>query len=260
MDSFDTLIIDGDSLLYACGFAAEGEPVENALHSFKLQVQRIEEACRCFVETVYIKGGGNFRDALAKTRIYKANRKQPPPEHYQALVDYAIEYQKAEKVFGMEADDICSVRLYANRGHKSRFVLAAQDKDLWNTPGWHYNFRKDTLEYIDMETANLNFIRQLLTGDDSDNVPGLPELYVDGKAKRCGPKTAQKYLEGLNSTDAMKAVYKAYSDYGYNKEWSPVQTADYFLEQGRLLWMTRRLNEDGSPVLWNPPKFLNGVK
>jgi hypothetical protein len=24
----------------------------------------------------------------------------------------------------------------------------------------------------------------------------------------------------------------------------------YMLEQGRLLWMTRELNKDGSPVLW----------
>ena len=28
----------------------------------------------------------------------------------------------------------------------------------------------------------------------------------------------------------------------------------YLLETGRLLWMTRELNEDGSPVLWKFPQ------
>ena len=261
--SFDTLVIDGDSLIYRCGFAAKDEPVENCLHSFKLQVQRIEEECACFLTRMYIKGKGNFRDTLAVTQKYKGNRTQPPPEHYEAIKEYALEYQKAECVDGMEADDMCSVELYANRNKDSGFVLAALDKDLWNTPGWHYNYGRGTTEYVTLEQANLNFIRQMLTGDYSDNIPGLPRI-LDPKQTdehvikmiKVGPKTADKVLEGMGSKEAMRTVWEAYKKYGEYQCMTQEETLAYFVEQGRLLWMTRHLNADGSPVLWEPPAFL----
>ena len=263
---FNALVIDGDSLMYRCGFAAKGEPVENALHSFKLQVQAIEEATECFLTRMYIKGEGNFRNALSVSRKYKGNRTQPPPEHYDAIVEYAVKYCKAVKVNGMEADDMCSVLLYNHRSMDSGFVLAAMDKDLWNTPGWHYNYNKKVLEYVTIEEANLNFLHQMLTGDSSDNIPGLPFLVspfrsidpgAEYKPKPVGTKRAQQFLEGKSSKEAALLVQDAYKAWGDFSNLPEEETQRYFLEQGRLLWMTRRLNADGTPVLWEPPAFLD---
>jgi 5'-3' exonuclease len=82
----------------------------------------------------------------------------------------------------------------------------------------------------------LFFYAQLLTGDAVDTIPGLP---------KCGPVAAFNILANSNTpAEALKAVYGAYKAcYGLSgyKE---------MLEQGRLLYMTRKLREDGTPVLW----------
>ena len=42
----------------------------------------------------------------------------------------------------------------------------------------------------------------------------------------------------------LELVKEQYEDH-YGADWE-----EELLEQGRLCWMTRRLHEDGSPVLW----------
>lgn len=58
-----------------------------------------------------------------------------------------------------------------------------------------------------------------------------------------------KILDGCVALDdAFKRVQEAYRAlYGDRGD-------EELLEQGRLLWMTRTLHEDGSPVLWEFPK------
>ena len=87
--------------------------------------------------------------------------------------------------------------------------------------------------------GELFFWSQCLTGDKVDTVPGL---------EGCGPVKAFNILVGSEtSTEAFERVLEAYKAlHGDN-------AATILLEQGRLLWMTRELNEDGSPVLWNLP-------
>lgn len=262
---FTRILCDADSLLYRCGFAAEGEPISHACHSLKLNIQGLMERLECDNIELYISGKGNFREEISVSATYKGNRPGTKPSMYDEMREYLINVHGAKECHGMEADDAVSIELFNNREKDSGVVLAAMDKDLWNTPGWHFNYdpRKLTLEYVTQQDADKAFIIQLLQGDKSDNVPGLPataeetiERYNLPKQGRtgCGKATAAKLLDGLYGMDALNRAWEAYSDYGKQSGWEDDATRAYFLEQGRLLWMTRGLNSDGSPVLWEVPR------
>jgi 5'-3' exonuclease len=77
------------------------------------------------------------------------------------------------------------------------------------------------------------FYGQILTGDRVDNIPGLD---------KCGPVAAYNILS--HAKDMFSAVEDEYME-GVDGDYE-----DLLLEQGRLCWMTRKLHEDGSPVLW----------
>lgn len=262
---FHRIICDADSLLYRCGFAAEGEPVSHACHSLKLNINGLKETLGCDNIELYISGKGNFREEISVSATYKGNRTGVKPSMYDEMREYLITVHGAKECHGMEADDAVSIELFRNKEKDSGVVLAAMDKDLWNTPGWHFNYdpRREKLEYVTQQDADKAFIIQLLQGDRSDNVPGLPataettiEKYNLPRQGRsgCGKATARKLLDGLHGMDALNRAWEAYLDYGRQAGWEDETTRAYFLEQGRLLWMTRGLNADGSPVLWEVPR------
>lgn len=137
-------------------------------------------------------------------------------------------------------------------------IICTRDKDLRQVTGWHYGWelgnqpeygpflvegighltlskRRDKL----LGSGTLFFYAQCLTGDGVDSIPGLPG---------CGPVKAYQILEGKTTEEeAFQAVYGAYqAHFGEDAD-------KELLEQGRLLWMTRQLNEDGNPVLWELP-------
>lgn len=262
---FQRILVDADSLLYRCGFAAEGEPVSHACHNLKSQINQIKDYLGTDNMDLFIKGKGNFRTDIAVSTVYKGTRPSRVPTMYPDLRKYIIEVHGAKEVDGMEADDAVSVELWNNRDSDSGVILAAMDKDLWNTPGWHFNYdpRKWTTEYVPVAKANRNFLKQLLIGDRSDNVPGLPRLpeafkeSLNIRTKGIGEKTAEKILECYESNKTLlQAVYCMYMEYGEEEGWDTSTSRGYFTEQGQLLWMTRELDAKGKPVLWEPPAWL----
>ena len=68
------------------------------------------------------------------------------------------------------------------------YTVAGIDKDLLQITGTHYNFVKKEITEISEDTANLKLMLQCLTGDRSDNIPGI---------KGIGPKKAEKLLSGV---------------------------------------------------------------
>ena len=179
----------------------------------------------------------NFREEVAVTKPYKGNRKKnEKPFHYENLTVHAIQHLNVKIAWGMEADDlICADHL----ADKDNTIRCTRDKDFKGSPGWLYGWETTRQSPfpstdIDVDTADKFFFTQMLTGDTTDNIPGLP---------RVGEKTARDILDGVNGwDDLMSAVKKVYKDKGFGR--------DYFVEQGNLLWMSRELHEDGSPVIF----------
>lgn len=263
---FNRIILDADSLLYRCSLTAEKEEASHACQNIKSQIKRIKEYLRCDTMDIFIKGEDNFRDTLSTSAVYKGNRPAVRPRHLAAVTDYIISVHEAKRVNGMEADDACSVALYENSDYSSGVVLAAIDKDLWNTPGWHFNYdqRKWNVEYITVHEANRNFIRQILTGDKTDNIAGLPSLAEATRAllglsrrRGVGRATAEALIRGVSNSEALERVWKAYEAFGAEAGWSAREIRRYFLEQGQLLWMARSLHCDGAPVLWEVPRSVS---
>jgi len=80
----------------------------------------------------------------------------------------------------------------------------AIDKDMRTIPG--KLLVNNELVCTTEKEANLNWMKQTLTGDNADNYPGI---------KGCGPKTAAKILEGTQDLAGMwAAVLRAYTKAG----------------------------------------------
>ena len=114
------------------------------------------------------------------------------------------EYQ-AVMADGMEADDLVSIWAYEARELELPYCVVGIDKDLLQIPGNHYNFNKQEGQFVDDDTANLNLMLQCLTGDSTDNIPGI---------KGIGPKKADKILSGIPMARRWSRVRAAWRGHG----------------------------------------------
>ena len=256
-------LIDADVLLYEIGFAAEagwqGEGVPPFDYVAELLELKVSNICACVGATappiMFLTGKTNFRDQIATRQTYK-DRPSNKPWHYYNIKAYIKGNYEYREQNGLEADDLMALE-QTKRGTET--IICTRDKDLRAVPGWHFGWElgnqpqfgpycTDEIGYITLSsdrksikgTGLLFFYSQCLTGDRTDSILGV---------EKCGPVKAFEMLEGSKTPDEafnrVREAYRAsYGDRGY----------EYLLESGRLLWMTRELNEDGSPKLWGFPK------
>mgnify|MGYP006342709025 FL=1 len=268
-------LIDADVLRYEIGFAAETGWQAEGFPPFdyvaELFDNRIANICAITEATqppiLYLTGKGNFRNEIAVTQKYK-ERPSIKPWHFYNITAYIKGKYDWIESSGMEADDLMAIEQTKRLAQYSQTfcgpplplsIISTRDKDLRQVPGWHYGWELgmqpqfgpllvDVFGKLELSPdrkklqgyGELFFWSQCLTGDKVDTVPGL---------EGCGPVKAFNILAGSEtSTEAFERVLEAYRAlHGDNAE-------TILLEQGRLLWMTRELNEDGSPVLWKLPK------
>ena len=221
------------------------QPVANALSNAKQLIKKIMLRTGADDHTIYLTGKGNFRDEIATILPYKGNRDSSnKPYHYDSLTKYLVENWGAQTVEGIEADDAMATEqymAYISGDTVDGFYetcIATIDKDLHMIPGWHYNFNKDILHCIDVDTAITWFYCQLIMGDKTvDNIQGIPGA---------GPKRAEKVLSSCTTEEDMYwAVLDLYQAYYGALGYKPM---DALIENARLLWMRR---EEG--IDWNPP-------
>ena len=175
-------LIDADTIYFRAAYKKNKDQIKRAIDE---QMRKIDGVHFWDGMHVAVKGFGNYRKDLYPQ--YKANRKRD--EELKPYLAIGWEHMKekwnAIEAHGMEADDLVSIWAYEAREDEQAFVICGIDKDLKQIPGEHYNYHKDTWEFIDDDTANLNLMLQCLTGDTGDNIPGI---------KGIGPKKAEKIL------------------------------------------------------------------
>jgi hypothetical protein len=231
-----TVVFDYDIHIYRIGFAVEKkdeegiikvEPIENAYHSFNISVRKVLEKYGTNDFHGFLSKGPGFRAGISTTRVYKGNREaQHKPFYYAELRAYAKERLGGEFVEHIEADDACATSLTA-LGEGG--VLCSIDKDLLQIPGRHYNWIRETEQVVDKRIGILNFYKQMIQGDSTDNIEGIP-----GK----GPKAAEQILsEAKSSEEAERKVWQAYQEAFKEKAW------EKFLEMGRLCYILRTQHE-----------------
>jgi DNA polymerase-1 len=190
-------------------------------------IDSILRATKCDEYTVYLTGKGNYRKDIYPE--YKSHRPEKPKLH-KVLTDYMLS-MGAVMVEGQEADDALGIAQDENS------ILCSYDKDLMMIPGRHYDFRKKIFKDVSEEEGLRFFYIQLLTGDRTDNIPGL---------KGIGPKKAEKILDECKTE---KEMYSAVQDaYLEKEEGNPFDTFDMITRNARLLYIRREEDE-----LWSPP-------
>ena len=223
-------LVDGDILTYRVGFGCEDFSEHIAVVKLAEYLEDLVFIhANCEKARGYLTGKSNYRDDIAKTQTYKGHRLGvAKPKHFDLMREYMEKAWGFEMQEGQEADDAIGIEAY--KLDPRDYVICSIDKDLNNLRGWHYNFHKNEMYYVKEEEAIKNFYKQLLTGDRTDNIPGI---------KGIGDKKADKILDGLeDEEDLYRAVLEVYK---YNR--------DYLLEQGRLLWIRRKKEE-----LWMLPE------
>lgn len=214
------------------------EPVENALHLVNGTISSAvaELDLTEWDITVFLSGDANFRYDVAKTRPYKGNRdKAHRPTHEEAIKAHIKAKWPTVVSDGCEADDELGIHQCEIGPLDS--VIVTQDKDLDMIPGLKYDFVQKEPYSVTEEQAMYNFYHQLLMGDTTDNIPGLPGI---GAAK------AHKALKGVRSEELFSVVCSMYEAHTPPK----VDWYEYMTEQGQLLWIQRKRGE-----IWTPPEI-----
>lgn len=213
------------------------------------KLQQIYEDLSSTDATFYItesKVAGNFRSDIAKIQPYKGNRKSVKPFHYHNIRKLLTDKYGALLISGQEADDAISIeatRLAKVNGTHDNHAIVSIDKDFLQVPGYHYNITKRTLTYVDHETGYKAFLKQLLTGDETDNIPGLTRLLnLHGREEESSQLSHSKYIKEFekfalthNIEEVYNYVVRLYKKYGYED--------DVIDEIGNLLWLRRKEGE-----------------
>ena len=181
------VLIDADSLLY---FEMGRDTLEEAIEGIDQRIEQIiteTEADSCIG---YLTLGKCFRYDIAKSKPYKHNRKgsMKPPIFY-ALRAYVQQAHDFRSVDGYEADDMVGIAkdYFESKGIEA--VISSPDKDvLQQIPGKHYNYQKAEFVETTEEEAKKFLWKQVLMGDSTDGIPGIPGL---------GPKTADAIIDNI---------------------------------------------------------------
>lgn len=226
------------------------EPLEFVLANVKRTLLSIEHALRVEHKLsfhkldLFLTGKGNYREDYAKVKIYKGNRLDTArPVHYEAIREYLIRRWGATVVHGIEADDIVSIEAAILGYDPDKVCIVSCDKDLTTVPGRLYNFRRREMKILSAADARLNFYRQLVTGDPTDNIPGC---------FRSGKKAAEVLVTQSMTEKEMATSVLAEYEASLKRAGCPYadRTArDVMTEMGILLHMQRRIGE-----IWQIPE------
>lgn len=135
---------------------------------------------------------------------YKANRiGKRKPLGLRDLRRWAQDNYESRTHMGLEADDVMG--LLATNGSCREPVMVSIDKDMRTVPG--SLLAGEVVETVTTAEANRTWMKQALTGDTSDNYPGL---------KGVGPVKAEQILGSASSLpDMWDKVVAAYQKAGF---------------------------------------------
>ena len=233
------VLIDGDIIAYRAAFSTEQMGLSDTKAKVDDLIEFILDKTVLFPEigldyVVYLTGKGNFRHDIAKSHVYKGNRKSvQKPRHLQTARDHMESKYKAIISKGEEADDLIAMEA-AKLNYKA--CVASIDKDMLQIPCWHFNIVRGDYFKVEPFGGIKFFYKQILTGDRADNIVGL---------FRVGEVKASKILDGAETEEELwDRVIKAYDG-----------DEERVTENARLLWLRREEAE-----IWQPPRVRSDNK
>jgi 5'-3' exonuclease len=162
-----------------------------------------------------VKGDDNFRDILYPE--YKANRRRQAEKRpdnrrkfVNAVTELAIMEDIAIPAHGREADDLVRIWAEESIAEGEDFVVVTIDKDLKCIPGKFYDPSKKISFTITPEEAMRHYYEQLIQGDPTDNIPGVPGV---------GPVGAEEAVRYCFTDEAYQDVVVGHYIAAYEDEW-----------------------------------------
>lgn len=169
----------------------------------------------------------NYRKNISLSKEYKGNRGDTVSTknifiHYikKVVMNYMKEFYHVLSFEDLEADDICSML------QCEYTFIYSYDKDLKQVKGFHYDIQNNELIYITAEESIQFLAKQLLSGDSTDNIPGINGI---------GEKAAEKIITDYKSNEVFFIVLLEYF-----KKYGVRNGIDSFTENYNLLSL--RLN------------------
>ena len=204
--------------------------LEECWENFKGDLDLLTSKLYCDDYLMAVKGDDNFRNIMYPD--YKMNRHADPKKQNKfvpMLRKRAIEEGYAIPSDGREADDL--LRIWAEECESAQvdYIVCSIDKDLRCIPGRHYimHFIPEKQVVIDVSKreAMQHYYEQLLKGDPTDNIPGVP---------RVGEVKAKKFIAAcLNEQEMQETVVEQYL-IAYGDDWY-----SYFLSNAKMIHLQR---------------------
>jgi DNA polymerase-1 len=206
-------LVDGSSYLYRAFHAlpnltnSHGEPTGALLGVANMLRRLINEDQPKHIAVVFDAKGPTFRHELYPE--YKANR-PPMPQELRTQVEAILNITKLLglpllQVDGVEADDVIGTLARLAEESGMDCVISTGDKDMAQLVSERTTLT-NTMTDTDLDRAGVRKVFDVdpeqfvdflaLTGDKSDNIPGV---------EKCGPKTAAKWLNDWGSLDEIIA-------------------------------------------------------
>ena len=206
-------LIDADSLIYLIAWnfrpKEDDDPIlDSALHKEPRVIEMVDQTVIGILQTVgaeyYIGALGHptvkcFRQDAAKFKEYKGNRKEEQ-EIFKiwkpVIKERLFNHWGFIAVAGLEADDVVCLAAQeierrnedTDEYYSQEWIICSPDKDLRQVPGKFYDYKKMDFAEIDEVQACWLFWYQMIVGDPSDSVAGIP---------RKGEKAAHAALDPL---------------------------------------------------------------
>jgi hypothetical protein len=219
-------------------FVVDSAPVQYSLSNCKGLITSIMESTGAKTATLYLTSDdqSNYRFERATIKPYKGNRSNSvKPTRYEEMRKYLVNQWGAIMVHGKEADDAMGIAQC--QAEDNTTIICSCDKDLLMIPGWHYNWQKDGAQQVSIEQGWRNFYYQLLIGDATDNIPGVPGV---GAKNKLAVSIRDGGFEFDREIIEMAILTEYIRKYEY-KAWEAMR------ENADLLWIQQQ--ED---VLWEP--------
>lgn len=204
------LLIDADSIPYSIIHNNKFETYEGSGVYDMPDLSIVNRKINHFVNQLYkevgashvggfLGGKGNFRYQVAKTKPYKGNREKTEfvTKWVQYINEYLVQVWDFQLVDGIEADDAVSISSVQLTERGINHLICSNDKDVDTVPGNHYSMSKRKFYHITKDEASFLLHAQYITGDTTDNIPGLKgkgKAYVE---KLLRDKTPDKYAESV---------------------------------------------------------------
>lgn len=276
---YEELLIDGDLLVFSSCAAIEygREPDEydfsQIANNIEGRIMAMKKRLKAKKIRIFFSSKDNFRYAVLPE--YKANRKGAYiPDNLNNAKAHIMTVFDGEMEPGLEADDLLGI----HQRNDGSTIIATIDKDIPQVRGMHYRWETQhkgeaIFEVTGMGKLELEikgnkkkitgngirfFCYQLLIGDPTDGIIGCGKMKE--KVYKSGAKAGQKYTarEGIGPVKAYELLEHAITYqkmmgiviHEYKKRFGD-EWETKLLQYGRCLFMTKRLNDDGTFQLWH---------